>query len=220
MDLYIYDHCPFCNRVRIAAGLLGLNLNEKTLMSDDEKTPKDLIGKKLLPILIKSDGEPMGESMDIVAYLNQSVADDKKIDENADEFVQNWVSGFMPNLMKLTIPRSVEIDFEEFKTQEARDYFINSKNEKYGDFAKLIQNSQEFIEIAEKDLNELEEHFIKNQYLQTCKKGIFCFADVNLYAFLRLASMVKGLEFPQNVKDYMLLMEEKSKLKLLTNVAV
>lgn len=220
MDLYIYDHCPFCNRVRIVAGLLSIDLNLKYLANDDEATPKGFIGKKLVPILIKLDGKPMGESMEIVEYLNNLPENQFKLSSTANDFLEDWVSKFMPMLMRLTIPRSVKIDFKEFNSQAAKDYYIESKKEKFGDFEQLIKKSPEFIAEVEQELEGLEAYFVKSNYIAKIKKAKYDYADVNLYAFLRLATMVKGLNFPANVSEYLKIMQDKSKLELLENLAV
>ena len=64
MKLYIYDHCPFCVRARMAAGLFGADVEEVVLANDDEATPIGMIGAKQVPILQKEDGSFMGESLD------------------------------------------------------------------------------------------------------------------------------------------------------------
>lgn len=66
MKLYIYDHCPFCVRARMAAGLFGADVEEAVLANDDEATPIGMIGAKQVPVLQKEDGSFMGESLDIV----------------------------------------------------------------------------------------------------------------------------------------------------------
>ena len=53
MKLYIYDHCPFCVRARMAAGLFGADVEEVVLANDDEATPIGMIGAKQVPILQK-----------------------------------------------------------------------------------------------------------------------------------------------------------------------
>ena len=72
MKLYHYDHCPFCVRARMIIGLRGLNVEQIPLANDDEATPIGLVGKKMVPILIKEDGTAMGESLDIVRYLDEN----------------------------------------------------------------------------------------------------------------------------------------------------
>ncbi len=46
MKLYYYDHCPFCVRARIAAGLLGADVEDVVLANDDEATPISMIGAR------------------------------------------------------------------------------------------------------------------------------------------------------------------------------
>ena len=75
MKLYVYDHCPYCVRARMIFGLKNLAFEKIVLLNDDESTPVGLIGKKVVPILIKENGEVMPESLDIV----------KDVDENYGE---------------------------------------------------------------------------------------------------------------------------------------
>lgn len=49
--LYVYDHCPFCVRVRLALGLKNVKHNLVFLANDDVSTPTELVGKKISPIL-------------------------------------------------------------------------------------------------------------------------------------------------------------------------
>ena len=71
MKLYIYDHCPFCVRARMVFGLRGVAVEEVILQNDDEETPIRMIGAKQVPILQKDDGSFMGESLDIVRYIDE-----------------------------------------------------------------------------------------------------------------------------------------------------
>src|SRR6516164_6456953 len=69
MKLYMFEHCSLCFRVRMAAALKGLHLQEAPVLDDDTETMTKLVGKRVIPILIKNDGEPMLESMDMVKYI-------------------------------------------------------------------------------------------------------------------------------------------------------
>ena len=71
MKLYLYDHCPFCVRARMIFGLRNVPVEEIVLLNDDEATPIGLIGAKQVPILQKPDGSHMGESLDIVRYVDK-----------------------------------------------------------------------------------------------------------------------------------------------------
>ncbi len=70
MKLYMFEHCSLCFRVRMAAVLKRLHLQERVVLDDDTPTMVDLVGKRVIPILAKDGGEPMLESMDMVAYID------------------------------------------------------------------------------------------------------------------------------------------------------
>jgi hypothetical protein len=52
--LYVYDHCPFCVRVRLALGIKNVKHNLHFLANDDSKTPTSLVGKKIAPIFVRN----------------------------------------------------------------------------------------------------------------------------------------------------------------------
>ena len=69
MRLYLFEHCSICFRVRMAAALKRLHLQETVVLDDDSETMINLVGKRAVPILVKDDGRPMLESMDMVAHI-------------------------------------------------------------------------------------------------------------------------------------------------------
>ena len=50
--LYVYDHCPFCVRVRVAMGLKNVKHIVNFMANDDVDTPTALVGKKIAPIFV------------------------------------------------------------------------------------------------------------------------------------------------------------------------
>ena len=50
--LYVYDHCPFCVRVRVALGVKNIKHNIHFMANDDIATPTNLVGKKIAPIFV------------------------------------------------------------------------------------------------------------------------------------------------------------------------
>jgi hypothetical protein len=50
--VYVYDHCPFCVRVRLAFGIKNIKHNLHFLANDDIPTPTKLVGKKIAPIFV------------------------------------------------------------------------------------------------------------------------------------------------------------------------
>ncbi len=70
MRLYLFEHCSLCFRVRMTAALKRLHLQETVVLDDDSETMIGLVGKRVVPILVKNDGKPMLESMDMVHYVD------------------------------------------------------------------------------------------------------------------------------------------------------
>lgn len=72
--LYHYDACPYCQKVRRA--IAELNIADKIELRDTLKEPANrqalvaLTHKTQVPCLV-TDGKPMLESSDIVAFLYQ-----------------------------------------------------------------------------------------------------------------------------------------------------
>jgi hypothetical protein len=50
--LYVYDHCPFCVRVRAALGVKNIKHNLHFMANDDIATPTKLVGRKISPIFV------------------------------------------------------------------------------------------------------------------------------------------------------------------------
>lgn len=44
--VYVYDHCPFCVRVRLALGIKNVKHLVQFMANDDIPTPTNLLGKK------------------------------------------------------------------------------------------------------------------------------------------------------------------------------
>ena len=70
MKLYMFEHCSLCFRVRMIAALKRLHLQETVVLDDDSGTMIGLVGRRVVPILVKDDGQPMLESMDMVRYID------------------------------------------------------------------------------------------------------------------------------------------------------
>jgi glutaredoxin 2 len=70
MRLYLFEHCSLCFRVRMTAALKRLHLQETVVLEDESETMIGLVGRRVVPILVKDDGQAMLESMDMVDYID------------------------------------------------------------------------------------------------------------------------------------------------------
>ena len=207
MKLYIYDHCPFCVRARMAAGLFGADVEEVVLANDDEATPIGMIGAKQVPILQKEDGSFMGESLDIVRYLDR----EGRLKNEIRPEIQAWLDKVGSYNNKLVQPRTVKIGLPEFATVEAVKYFTDKKEKNIGSFSANLNKTAQYLDRIHEDLNDLDGlmHEVSDGI-----NGEIGTEDILVFPILRNLTVVRGIEWPQKVMGYLMTMSEKSGVPL------
>ena len=104
-ELYVYDHCPFCVRVRVALGVQGVPHKLVFMGNDDVETPTALVGKKIAPIWKDADG-PMFESLDIIA---KAVPEGSILPATDRTDIKAWQKSIQTTMRKLCRPRYVKV---------------------------------------------------------------------------------------------------------------
>ena len=229
MKLYHYDHCPFCVRARMIIGLRGLNVEQIPLANDDEATPIGLVGKKMVPILIKDDGTAMGESLDIVRYLDE-YAGKERLDETIRPEVQAWLNQVNEYSGQLLSPRSTRIGLPEFATESARAYYTAKKSAQYGDFAENLARTDELLARLHEDLPATDEYLAQlHADLPELAALIYSeghigerlgYEDIITFPVLRNLTMVKGVHYPAEIRRYVEAMSAHSRVPLFDDRAV
>ena len=221
MKLYVYDHCPFCTRARMAAALRGVAAELVYLPNDDEDTPIRLIGAKQLPILQKEDGSHMGESLDIVRYLDRqsSLQSSEALDEAVRPEIQAWVDAFGDWGNRLIMPRDVQLDLPEFAAESSVAYFKGKKEAWLGaSFEQLLQETPRYLAQAQEALHALNDLIAPNaDYVNGTHLSM---EDILVFPLLRNLSMVKGAAYPDNVAHYVRAMSQAAKIPLFFDRAV
>jgi glutaredoxin 2 len=196
MRLYLFEHCSVCFRVRMAAALKRLHLQETVVIEDDSETMIRLVGKRRVPILVKDDGMPMLESMDMVAHIESLGAPVLTGPQRPE--VAAWASVFPNKTQLLTWPRYPLLGLPEFATVAAHDHFIVRKRKQLGDLVELRAKSRELIDAVMPELETLD-RLIESP---TAVNGTLSLDDIHILPLLRSAAVVKGLLFPQKVRAY------------------
>lgn len=210
MKLYVYDHCPFCTRVRMAFALKNEPVEVSILMEGDAETPIRLAGKKMVPILEKDDGSHMTESLDIVRYVDQTGAPVFSTAPSAE--TEAWLKDVWPVALKLFIPRFTMADFAELATPDARTAYRQREEKAFGNLAELMARTPELVEEITPGLHALVPLIQQRQQ-----------ADINdivLWPVLRCLSIVKALTFPPDVHDYAVRLETQTGIPLLFRQAI
>ncbi len=196
MRLYLFEHCSLCFRVRMTAALKRLDLQERVVLDDDSETMIALVGKRVVPILLKNDGKPMLESMDMVQYVD-SLGERVLTGPERPE-IGAWAEQVLPKLSPLTWSRYPLLGLPEFATVAALDHYKLRKRKAIGDFVELRAHTRQHIDALMPDLEELD-HLIEGP---ATVNGTLSLDDVRVLPLLRSAAVVKGLHFPKRVRDY------------------
>jgi glutaredoxin 2 len=196
MRLYMFEHCSLCFRVRMTAALKRLHLQETVVLDDDSDTMTGLVGKRVIPILVKDDGQPMLESMDMVAYV-EAIGEPVLTGPQRHE-VAAWADQVVARTAPLTMPRYPLLGLAEFATVAALDHYTVRKRKAYGDFVELRAHTRDQLAALMPDLEELD-RLIESP---TAINGQLSLDDIRVLPLLRSAAVVKGLRFPPKVRDY------------------
>ncbi len=196
LTLYHYAHCPFCVRVRMALGYLNLPYESKIVAYDDEKTPVELTGKKMLPILL-IDGRPMNESLDIVAAVDKENLLKTSSVINSPEFgsFNSLLNGLGETVHNLAMPYWVYTP--EFN-ETSRRYFQEKKEVKRGPFKELVKNKDVYIKQMSKELELLSED-LKPFY----RSEKFSLYDIMLSSHLWGLYVVPEFQFSEQLHSYL-----------------
>ena len=211
MKLHIYDHCPFCTRARMAFGLKQVPVELSIIMEGDADTPTRMIGKKAVPILEKADGSYLGESLDIVRYVDQQYGR-PQFDGAADEQIDAWIKDAWATGLKLFIPRFTKGDFAELATPEAREAYYQREQNAFGDLAALMAATPALLAEFAPKLDQLAP-LVQHRQARDI-------TDILLWPVLRCLSIVKDLRFPAEVLAYARQLEAETRIPLLFDQAM
>jgi glutaredoxin 2 len=196
MKLYMFEHCSLCFRVRMIAALKHMHLQETVVLDDDTDTMVGLVGKRVIPILLKDDGKPMLESMDMVKYI-EGLSPPILVGPQRPE-IAAWADPIVAKTAPLTMPRYPLLGLPEFATAAALDHYIMRKRKTYGDFAELRSHTREQIDELMPKLEELDALIESPQAIN----GTLSMDDIRVLPLLRSVAVVKGLPFPRRVRNY------------------
>ena len=215
MKLYIYDHCPFCVRARMIFGIQQIPVEQIILTNDDEATPIRLIGAKQVPILQKPDGSYMGESLDIVRHINAQAS--QPISETIRPSIQAWADKVGEYYNQLLFPRSIQLGLPEFATPSAVVYFIRKKEAQIGTgIAQMLEQTPALLAQIHDDLQTLASQIHAN----ALNGSEISMEDIIIFPMLRNLSMVRDIQFPPIVQDYIANMAARSQINTYFDRAV
>lgn len=201
IKLYHYVHCPFCIRVRLCLSLLGIDYISIVLPYDDELTPVQLTGVKMLPIA-EIDGKYVNESLDIIKILDK----DNILNWGNYEKNEKEVGLLLKEIGDAVHPLAMPywIYTPEFD-DTSRSYFQTKKEKKRGDFNLLVKSKDYYITDLLSKLNSLKKFL--SPYFLSSDIGLI---DLMIYSHLVGLNVVPSFRFPIFFDDYMRNIEKLS----------
>lgn len=196
MKLLMFEHCSLCFRVRMAAALKGVHLAEQVVEDDDSAAMIGLVGRRVIPILLKDDGTPMLESWDMVDHIEAMGAPVLTGPERPE--IAELAARMLKITPKLTMPRYPLLPLKEFRTRAARDHFLWRKREAFPDMQELRARTRAFLAELEPVLHDLAAEIAGPQAIN----GALSRDDLRILPLLRSLKVVEGLEMPDKVEAY------------------
>jgi glutaredoxin 2 len=180
----------------MTAALKRIHLQETVVIDDDTETMVGLVGKRQIPILVKDDGQPMLESMDMVRHI-ESQGEPILTGPERNE-IAAWADRFAKKAQPLTWPRYPLLGLPEFATVAAHDHYTMRKRKAIGDLVELRAGTQGYLRELAPELDALNDLVAA----PTAVNGALSLDDIRVLPLLRAAAVVKGLRFPGKVRDY------------------
>lgn len=204
-NLYVYDHCPFCVRVRLLLGLRNVKYNLVFLANDDVQTPTDLVARKITPIFQPAGARTPAfpESLDICKHIDTDPrfgASPLLHPAPPRDAVLTWIQRTFEPMARLSRPRFAQAPLPEFVFRDARDAFARNYplSDPHGYDANL-RRSPEYIATVQRTLPELAQLIHSPHH---CSPLGLSYEDILLFPRLRTLTIVKGITFPPKVAHY------------------
>ena len=215
MKLYVYDHCPYCNRVRFLAGMKHIALDIVHLSYADNETTVALVGKRTVPVLQLDDGRLMLESMAIARYLDTQFGS-PWLAHAENPAVEEWLRNVNLPMQTLTYPLWLVSDSPEFSSQAAKREWVLRKAPSIGGFEHGAEDIQRNMLAVNRLLQEAE---------RLLESRLGADMDINvdelkLFPVLRNLTLATGLQWPAALRHWLQRRSAQSGLALYSGQAV
>ena len=216
MKLFVFEHCPFCVRAMMTANYKKLDVAIDYLQNHDVDARIEKVGANMVPILQKPDGSYMGESLDIVAYLDAFDSTTHLAPASKEATIDAWKKKIRPYEGPLVHPRWMKINLPEFQSDEAKAWYTKNKSTMIGmTFEKALEHSAEYIQQVNQLLKEVDWLALPSE-----KSHSLSYDDILTYPTLRNLTVIKGIEFPERIRQYIDEVTELTHIPVYDSVAV
>ncbi len=216
MKLFVFEHCPFCIKAMMVANYKKLDVEWIFLQNHDVDARIEKVGANMVPILEKSDGSYMAESLDIVQYFDELDDHPQLLHASCSPQIAEWGIKTKDFHGALVHPRWMRIDLPEFQSPEAKNWFTKNKSAMISmSFEQALERTDEFLEALNNALSEIDWLTLPSEH-----NNQLSYDDINFYPTLRNLTVIKGVKFPQRVRQYIDEVTALTQIPLYDDVAV
>ncbi|RXJ74441.1 glutaredoxin, GrxB family [Veronia nyctiphanis] len=216
MKMFVFDHCPYCIRAMMMNGLKKLEIETVYLQNHDVEARIEKVGANMVPILQKEDGSYMGESLDIVKYLDEFDGNPVLQASASEEKVAAWYKRAYGVSQRLVYPRWMRVKLPEFGCHEAKEWFTKNKS------AAIEMSFDDAFVMTESYLGELNVLLKELDWLvlPSERDNTLTYDDITFFPVLRNFTVVKGIIFPPRVRNYIDEISSLTDINLYDDIAV
>ncbi len=216
MKLFVFEHCPYCIKAMMVAGLKKMDVELVYLQNHDVEARIEKVGANLVPILEKPDGSFMAESLEIAAFLDGYDATPLLEPDAQSQSIAGWSEKAYPLASALLYPRWMKIELPEFQCEEANAWFTKNKSASIGmSFDEAYRRTDEFLPKLNALLPEIDWLVLPSE-----RNNVLNYDDVNFFPTLRNFTVIKGIKFPGIIRQYIDEVASLTGIKLYDDVAV
>ncbi|WP_434361121.1 glutaredoxin 2 [Parasalinivibrio latis] len=216
MKLFVFEHCPYCIKAMMVAGLKKMDVELVYLQNHDVEARIEKVGANLVPILQKPDGSFMAESLDIAAYLDEFDGHTVLEPDAQSHSIASWYEKAHPLASVLLYPRWMKIELPEFQCEEANAWFTKNKSASIGmSFEDAFLRTDQFLPKLNALLPEIDWLVLPSE-----RNNVLNYDDVNFFPTLRNYTVIKGIKFPSLIRQYIDEVAALTGIKLYDDVAV
>ncbi len=197
MKLYIYEHCPFCARVRFIGRKLGINFEEVIVGYNDDRTLTDLVGKRTVPILMTEDNASFADSKNIIDHFLTLAKSNSHREPEYPTIA--WQSRGFPLLQRIGYPRWHLLNLGEFSNEQSRKLWIARKETPSLNFDRLLEQTESIVKQVDVLLLEAE----KLLQLSGSRSGKSLLDQSIFFSLLRGFYSEPTLKWPNSLEIWM-----------------
>ncbi|WP_414902247.1 glutaredoxin 2 [Sphingomonas flavalba] len=199
IELYLYETCPFCTKVRMALGAQQLDYRRVYLLADDRDTPRWLTGRPGVPILYL-DGRYRTESDELVDALSGRGRGLAFASAPLSAAAGAWRDAVAGAYDALCYPRFARLGPPELSSDGAMRYFAQSRSERLGQsLEEAMARSGEYVAQVMPALAAVAPHVDP----AAVAEGRLSADDFLLFPALRNLALVDGLALPGRIAAYL-----------------